>query len=696
MERKKIYDFGPFRFDSSTGQLLRNVNAVSLTPKVADTLLYLLENPGRVLSKEELISAVWEGRRVEEANLTQNISVLRKALGESSDDIKYIATFPGRGYQFLVPVRSVDLPAPQSQPIRRGLLRRPSVWVAVVGLAVLAVALFTRNGISDRRVASRHYPVSRLPGHEYHPAVTPDGQSVAFVWDQDQEDGTAIFIRRRSEDTPQRLTSGSGSYSSPAWSPDGANLAYLRFDNGATTLVITPSRGGTDRELARLFPNRYNLTSRHIDWSPDGRWIAVDDKLEHNEPFGIFLIDVETAERRRITLPSGDVIGDVDPRFSPDGTQISFVRMTYRYQHDLYVADVAGGSPRPVTTDKRQIGGHDWKRDGKTVIYSSDRGGEFRVYEQSLSGNAVRGLDIVGYNPIQISAARQADVLVYSEFVQELNLWRLALTPQGRPAGWERVASSTASEVLPQLSPDGKRICYRSDRTGEHQLWVSGARGENPRQITKGAFSPVAGRWSPDGSRIVFGTVTGGAIYVVSSGGGIPQRVPVPEAGSHPMFLPGGEGLLDSTDGLWKIDLPSGTRSRIDKTPWPRPHGMQASRDGEWVYFVSGRTGESIWRGSLVTGMAEHVTDGVIRGNWGCWALGRKAIYYLGREASGSPPAILRFDLGTQRKEFVTPWPGPLPPIGTSLWGLTPDDRHLYVVRVDRSNSDVSLLDPFR
>lgn len=102
MERNKIYEFGPFRFDTGAGRLLRDVNAIARTPQVTDTLLYLLENHGRVLPKEELISAVWGGRRVEEANLTQNISVLRKALGGSSEGIKIITTFPGRGYEFLV------------------------------------------------------------------------------------------------------------------------------------------------------------------------------------------------------------------------------------------------------------------------------------------------------------------------------------------------------------------------------------------------------------------------------------------------------------------------------------------------------------------------------------------------------------------------------------------------------------------
>ena len=100
-----IYAFGDFRLDVPKRLLLRGGELVSLTPKVFDTLVYLIEHRGSVLSKDDLMSAVWPDTVVEENNLGQNISKLRSVLGESPGDHRWIVTLPGRGYRFVADVR---------------------------------------------------------------------------------------------------------------------------------------------------------------------------------------------------------------------------------------------------------------------------------------------------------------------------------------------------------------------------------------------------------------------------------------------------------------------------------------------------------------------------------------------------------------------------------------------------------------
>jgi serine/threonine-protein kinase len=102
-----IYEFGDFRVDAAKRRLLgRNGEPVPLTPKVFDTLLYLVEHPGTVLNKDELMEAIWPQTVVEENSLNQSISILRRVLGESRGENRYIVTVPGRGYRFVAEVRS--------------------------------------------------------------------------------------------------------------------------------------------------------------------------------------------------------------------------------------------------------------------------------------------------------------------------------------------------------------------------------------------------------------------------------------------------------------------------------------------------------------------------------------------------------------------------------------------------------------
>jgi DNA-binding winged helix-turn-helix (wHTH) protein/tetratricopeptide (TPR) repeat protein len=118
------YDFGDFRIDTGKRLLLRAGDHVPLTPKVFDTLLLLVAHQGQVLDKQELMSAIWPDTAVEENNLNQNISALRRIFGETRGQNRYIATIPGTGYCFTAEVRTFKVATPQETPthIRIGVL----------------------------------------------------------------------------------------------------------------------------------------------------------------------------------------------------------------------------------------------------------------------------------------------------------------------------------------------------------------------------------------------------------------------------------------------------------------------------------------------------------------------------------------------------------------------------------------------
>jgi DNA-binding winged helix-turn-helix (wHTH) protein/TolB-like protein/Flp pilus assembly protein TadD len=103
-----FYEFGRFRLKSDERVLLREEELVPLTPKAFDILLTLLENDGRIVPKDDLMKKVWPNTFVEEGNLTQNVSLLRKALGESANGPQFIETVPRRGYRFVAPVSKIS------------------------------------------------------------------------------------------------------------------------------------------------------------------------------------------------------------------------------------------------------------------------------------------------------------------------------------------------------------------------------------------------------------------------------------------------------------------------------------------------------------------------------------------------------------------------------------------------------------
>jgi DNA-binding winged helix-turn-helix (wHTH) protein/TolB-like protein/Tfp pilus assembly protein PilF len=157
-----VYDFGPFQVDTVRRILLRDGEPVPLTSKAFDTLLVLIRNRDRVLEKEELMKAIWPDSFVEEANLAQHVSALRRALGESASEHRYIATVPGRGYRFVAAVRSPLGPAqPSPDPPAQAVVppaRRQLTWrkIAAASLLLLAIALAVIGAaLRDRRSAGQ-------------------------------------------------------------------------------------------------------------------------------------------------------------------------------------------------------------------------------------------------------------------------------------------------------------------------------------------------------------------------------------------------------------------------------------------------------------------------------------------------------------------------------------------------------------
>ena len=195
------YEFADFHLDPAHRRLLRSGEPVPLTPKVFDTLLYLVEHRHTVLEKDELLKALWPDVVVEENNLGQAISKLRAALGEAPGANRYIATITGRGYRFVAPVTPIFGPdarplareeAPDSAPrlwqVSR-LTARGSLLVAVATLVVLTAAYLWRARVTE----SDERSVGRL-------AVLPFKPLVPEVRNEAMEYGIAdILIARLAE-----------------------------------------------------------------------------------------------------------------------------------------------------------------------------------------------------------------------------------------------------------------------------------------------------------------------------------------------------------------------------------------------------------------------------------------------------------------------------------------------------------------
>jgi Tol biopolymer transport system component len=584
--------------------------------------------------------------------------------------------------------------------------------LVVVALVVTAVIIWQflpqKEPISLPPVPPlRAVPFTSYPGWETHPAFSPDGNQIAFVWDGETEDNPDIYVKIVGTGTPLRLTTHPGVDAFPTWSPDGRQIAFGRAYEGEYGIFLVPALGGPERKLidgralvgfALLWP------PFALSWSPDGAFLAFPHKESTKPHSSIFLLSVEDLEMRRLTTPpvetkGDDPLGDNFPAFSPDGETLAFIRRISLGVEDIYLAPVAGGEPRRLTFDSRAIHSLAWTPDGREIVFSSDRGGTFSLWKISGSGGQPEPLSGIGQDAFRPTISRQGNRLAYVQDNTDSNIWRTAgpnatendLTPV-------KLISSTRGESNPQFSPDGKKIAFTSDRLGSKEIWTCDLDGGNPIPLTSfGASVTGTPRWSPDSQYIACDSRREGHsdIYVLAADGRPPRRLTSETSDEvRPSWSRDGRYIYFGSNRygdwqVWKTPAEGGKAIQVTKQG-----GREAfeSLDGQLVYYHKGWNRTEIWSVPVQGGEEKSVLEQVPQGSW---ALVDEGICFLNADAVDGPTVQL-FNSATQKVTQIASLDEKALVSGGPDFDVSPDGQWILYEQLDRRGSDIMLVENFR
>ncbi len=561
LQTKRFYEFAGFRLDLSEKLLLSGGSMVPLAPKVFDTLNVLIENAGHLLEKDELIRKIWEGRFVDDSNLTFNIKMLRKALGDDAAKPRFIETVPRRGYRFIAEVGEVFIEA-EIDSVRREQSPLPAghnssqrstkrFYAAFAAVGVLLIGMFVfgswlaRSG--NRAVAA---PVLHAPfrseklstnGQVVHALITPDGKNVVYT--NGISDRQSVWLRQlETGNNVEIIPTSDNVYAGLAVSPDGDFLYFVRRPSNAekdSAVYRVSIFGGVPAKII-------SETHGWISVSPDGGKISfVRCYYREDENCALWIADASDGknERKIASRPPPFRIGDNE--FSPDGTSIAFAAgqsENAATEFGLAEVDIASGAERELTAEKFfNIKNLAWlpDRSGLLVTASKIPNKSFRIWQLSTATGEAQPLTNDSETYSALSLNNHASLLVSTQVKRDFRLVlfdienqvlgraltdaaNVAFAPSGKilfssstsgndeiwsinPDGSEQkqLTNNPADELAPVVSTENKSIFFASNRTGEVHVWRMNIDGTNQVQITQkeGGFPIFA---SPDGKWLYY------------------------------------------------------------------------------------------------------------------------------------------------------------------------------------------------
>lgn len=557
-----MHQFGPFRFDSKECLLYRGDQLVALPPKALETLRCLLEHPGRLVEKEELIKAVWPDSFVEEGALTQNIFRLRRALGEHGT----IETIPRRGYRFTSPIDLVTEPRlspPVTRPSRRTVIAAGIGAAALAGAgAVLTWRPSGFRGLPGNGGLPEFLRLTRS-GRVIQCALSPNETYVAYVLKE--ADGSSLWVVELEGGSSWRaLGPTTGRWGGLTFSPDGSRI-YVVLENTLETLL--PS-GAERRKL-----------QQDIDEAPAfsptaGRMAFVREDLEHGES-AIILSSPDGSSARRIANRKLPAFYQA-LAWRPDGKALiaSLGKLADAREMALVELDIDSGRERFLGAQRWEtVTGIGWQPGARSLFVAAIerrwRPGQLWRLEYS-SGKASRlTRDAISYSGVSVSRAG-ALATTGGSSVSSLAILRIgAATPA------PNLADSGDSEESPVWLTRGRIVC-ESRREEQPQIWTMDENGGSRKQLTRRACASVSPAVAMSGMLIVF----------------VSERA----SGSE----------------LWSMD-PNGA----DLRPICSAIGIEApacTPDGSTIFFTSVRQGKPVlWKVNRERGQPVQVTDRLSR-----------------------------------------------------------------------------------
>ena len=579
------------------------------------------------------------------------------------------------------PVRSTTSSSAVQRP--RGL------FIAGIAVGALAVAAF---GVWWTRAKAPQAPILKYltySGHDYSPAASPDGKTIAFTSDRDGR--PRIWLKDLASGRETALTSGPDD--SARFAPDGAAILFSRTEGSRTSLYKMPVAGGTAIKVMEDVLDG--------DWSPDGRTIVFVRPISKGPQLSASIWTVGSNGEGAMEFAQS-VNGSLkQPRWSPDGRTIAAVQSFIQAGSPtaIFVVDVASGKSRTIgaTSGGFAILSIAWNGAGDDLLYSqaesvSLTGAAGRIIRQNLVSGGTATLFWSPYAGLTFDVAGPGTI-VFGTGSPRQNVREVAVRNGAAKSRWLTRGNSTDRQ--PAYSPDGEWVIFSSNQSGNLDIWEVSTKTGASRRLTDDPAEDWDPDFTADGKQIVWSSNRSGhfEVWIAGADGtGAHQLTQDGVDAENPTATPDGNWIVYSSgnpakNGVWKVRHDGSQATRLVAGPTLVP---DVSPDGQFCLYVPNVTGKpyQVKVQRIADGAAvpfEILSDVFPRSQW---MPDGKAIAFIGQDEKGVRGVFVQdFVAGQDTAKTRQPLGGFDSDSTAESFGIAPDGARMAIASREQLSS---------
>jgi DNA-binding winged helix-turn-helix (wHTH) protein/Tol biopolymer transport system component len=620
------YRFGDFKLDLEGGFLLRGSEEVALRAKSFEVLRYLVERQGQLVTKAELIDAVWRDAAVTDNSLAQCLVEIRRALDDDAQQL--VRTVARRGYLFAAQVTTAPLEFPRTAgepapilappPSKRRDWRLPAVAILLASLAGVAILVLTMRRPAANEPAT-YTQITSFTDSAVAPALSPDGRMVAFYRsDRTMFIAGQIYVKLLPNGEPVQVTHDPNLKYNLAFSPDGSRIAYTAIDDQFSWNTYTvPSLGG---DPTLLLPNASGLT-----WL-DEHWLLFSE-IKAVPHMGIVTATENRSAHREIYFPAHGRGMAHYSYASPDRQWVLVVEMDPDWL-PCRLVPMAGGSPGRRVGPAGACTSAGWSPDGRWMYFGATMDGRRHLWRQRFPDGQPERITSGPEEEDGVAVAPDGRSLITSIFTRQGSVWKHDSKGEHAISTEGYAATTEETDTPVSFSADGKRLYYllrRDSPASPTELWRADL-DSGKSEVAVPGFSIRAYDISSDEKEVVFSTQPAGQasqLWLAPLDRRAPPRKIAGTGEADPHFGPDGQVLFRLTDGkqhyLARMGRDGAGRTKV--APYPVIDIMSVSPDRRMVILFTGLdpknpTAVDVIAVPVAGGPARRVCHGMCEVTW--------------------------------------------------------------------------------